>query len=156
MYLCNKKKEENKVAENQKRILDMLADRKINVEEASRLLGALETGSGAPEDAGEVRTKAKPRYLRVTVRPGPGHEHDDDAEQVNVRLPMSLIHSGIRLTSLLPEGARDKVNDALHEKGIDFGIRNMKPEDLDEIIEALNELEVDVTSDKEVVKVFVE
>ncbi|MBE0431489.1 MAG: hypothetical protein IBX67_06655 [Dehalococcoidia bacterium] len=144
------------MADNQKRILDMLADSKIDVEEASRLLSALQTEGSAPEDAGEVRTKAKPRYLRVTVGPGPGHEHDDEAEHVKVRLPMSLIRSGIRLSSLLPEGARDKVDDALHEKGIDLGMRNLKPEELDELIEALGELEVDVASDKEVVKVFVE
>jgi phenylpyruvate tautomerase PptA (4-oxalocrotonate tautomerase family) len=36
-------------------------------------------------------------------------------------------------------------------------MRNLKPHDLDELIEALTDLEVDVaTSDGEVVKVFVE
>jgi hypothetical protein len=77
-------------------------------------------------------------------------------ERVNVRVPLSLIRSGMKFTSLLPPEARDKVTGALHEKGIDFDIRNLKPEDLDEIIEALNDLEVDVVSNKDVVKVFVE
>lgn len=90
------------------------------------------------------------------VRPGVGHEHDEDAESVNVRVPMSLIRSGIRLTSLIPDEARDKVNGALREKGVDFDMCNLKPEDLEEIIEALSELEVDVASASEVVKVFVE
>jgi hypothetical protein len=35
-------------------------------------------------------------------------------------------------------------------------MRNLKPADLEEIIEALNDLEVDVVSGKEVVNVFVE
>ncbi len=70
---------------------------------------------------------------------------------------MSLIRAGIKLTSLIPTEARDKVNAALLEKGIDFDVRNVKPEDIEELIEALGELEVDVVSSKgEKVKVFVE
>jgi hypothetical protein len=43
-----------------------------------------------------------------------------------------------------------------HEKGIDFDVRNLKPEDLEAIIEALDDLEVDVANGREVVKVFME
>jgi len=145
------------MSENQKKILEMLANKKISVDEAYRLLSALKNEASAPESTTEAGTtgKTKPKYLRVTVQPGQGHEHDD-AERVNVRVPMSLIRSGMKLTSLLPPEARDKVTETLHEKGIDFDMRNLKPEDLEEIIEALSELEVDVVSNKEVVKVFVE
>jgi hypothetical protein len=103
-----------------------------------------------------MAAKPKPRYLRVAVRPGPEHEHDDDAERVDIRLPMSLIRSGIKLTSLVPDQARDKVSDALHEKGIRLDVRNLKAENLEEIIEALADLEVSVESGREVVKVFAE
>jgi len=146
------------MSENQKRILEMLADKKISVDEAYRLLGALKTETGAPERTGEAGTtgKPKPKYLRVCVTPGRGHQHDEDVEVVNVRVPMSLIRSGMKFTSLLPPEARDKVTGALGEKGIDFDMRNMKPEDLEELIGALEDLEVNVVSDKEVVRVFVE
>ncbi len=70
---------------------------------------------------------------------------------------MSLIRAGIKLTSLIPSEARDKVNLALHEKGIDFDERNLKPEEIEELIGALSDLEVDVISKTgEKVKVFVE
>jgi hypothetical protein len=152
------KKEENKMSETQKRILEMLADKKISVDEAYRLLSVLKAEAGAPESTGEARTtgKSKPKYLRVCVAPGRGHEHDEDADLVNVRVPISLIRSGMKFTSLLPPEAREKVTGALHEKGIDFDMRNLKSEDLDEILEALKDLEVDVVSGKDVVKVFVE
>ena len=53
--------------------------------------------------------------------------------------------------------AREKVNGALREKGIDFDVRNVKPEEIEGLIEALSDLEVDVLSSKgEKVKVFVE
>ena len=160
------------MSENQKRVLEMLADKKISVDEAYRLLGALKTETGAPESTAGTGAagKSKPKYLRVCVIPirghghGQGHGHDEEDEEdeggggemVNVRVPMSLIRSGMKFTSLLPEGAREKVTDALHEKGINLDMRNMKPEELDEIIEALGDLEVKVVSSKEVVKVFVE
>lgn len=50
----------------------------------------------------------------------------------------------------------DNLTKHRHSKGIDFAMRNLKREDLEEIIGALNDLEVDVVSGKEVVKVFVE
>ena len=147
------------MAENQKKILEMLVDKKISVDEAYRLLSVLEPEGSARESTATADTAGttRPKYLRVTVQPGPGHEHDHDAERVNVRVPMALIRSGIKLTSLLPTEARDKVADALREKGMDFDMRNLKPQDLDELIEALTDLEVDVaSSDGEIVKVFVE
>jgi len=146
------------MSENQKKILEMLANKKISVDEAFRLLNVLKTEASAPENTAEAGTtgKPKPKYLRVTVQPSSGHEHDDYAERVNVRVPMSLIRSGIKFTSLLPPEARDKVTGALRDKGMDFDMRNLKPENLETIIEALNDLEVDVVSSKEVVKVFVE
>jgi hypothetical protein len=101
--------------------------------------------------------KEKAKYLRVTVLPDAEHEHSGSVDRVNVRVPMSLIRAGIKLTSLIPPEARDKVNGALRDKGIDFDVRNVKPEEIEELIEALSDLEVDVVSAKgEKVKVFVE
>lgn len=146
------------MSENQRKILEMLANKDISIDEAHRLLSVLEPEGrtlGSTLEA-ETTAKTKPKYLRVTVQPGPEHEHDDDAERVNVRVPMSLIRSGMRFTSVLPPEARDKINGALREKGMDFDMRNLKPEDLDQIIEAMSDLEVNVESGKEVVRVFVE
>jgi hypothetical protein len=151
-------KEENKMSESQKRILEMLANKKITVDEAYRLLSALKTEAGQSESTAETQAPrdSAPKYLRVTVQPGAGHEHADDAQRVNIRVPVSLIRSGMKFASLVPPEARDKVTGALQEKGIDFDVRNLKPEDLETIIGALDDLEVDVDSGKEVVKVFVE
>ena len=146
------------MSENQRKILEMLANKDISIDEAHRLLNVLEPGARTPggTPGAETAAKTKPKYLRITVQPGPEHEHDDDAERVNVRVPMSLIRSGMRFTSVLPPEARDKINGALREKGMDFDMRNLKPEDLDQIIEAMSDLEVNVESGKEVVRVLVE
>jgi hypothetical protein len=155
-----KRKEESKMFYgSQKKILEMLENRKINADEAARLLSALEPEGGAPEGAPKpgAPPKTKPKYLRCSIISGHGEERGGKSGHVNVRVPMTLIRSGVKLTSLLPREARDKVTSALEEKGIDFDMRNVKPEDLDELIEALSELEVDIVgSDGEVVKVCVE
>jgi hypothetical protein len=146
------------MADNEKRILEMLANKDISVDEAHRLLRALEREAAArnnPEGT-ETATGKGPRYLRVSVQPAPGHEHDADVEHVHVRLPVALIRAGMRLASLLPPEAEEKIGEALHEKGIDLNMRGLKPKDVDELIAALTDLQVDVAGDRELVKVFVE
>ena len=147
------------MTENKKKILEMLAEKKISVDDAYRLLNVIDSAESGQESTpkSETAAKAKPKYLRVTVLPDPENEHSSNADRVNVRVPMSLIRAGIKLTSLIPPEARDKVNGALQKKGIDFDVRNLKPDDIEELIEALSDLEVDVVSGKgEKVKVFVE
>lgn len=147
------------MTDNKKRILEMLAQNKISADDAYRLLNAVDAGESGRESTTRAGTtvKEKPKYLRVTVLPDADNMQSRDVDRVNVRVPMSLIRAGIKLTSLIPPEARDKVNGALREKGIDFDMRNLKPDDLEEIIEALSDLEVDVVSRKgEKVRVFVE
>jgi len=159
------------MSENEKKILEMLANKSISVDEAPRLLTALGLEGSTPGSTpgAEATAKPKPKYLRVKVVASPGHQHhheedeedeeeddDDGAELINVRVPLSLIRAGMKLTSLIPPEAGEKVSEALREKGVDLDVRNMKPEDLEEMIEALSELQVHVVSGKEVVKVCCE
>jgi len=73
-----------------------------------------------------------------------------------VRVPVALIRAGIKFTSLIPAEASDQVNEALKEKGIDFDVRNLKPEDLEELLMALHDFEVDIQNGQEKVHVYVE
>jgi hypothetical protein len=147
------------MSESKKKILEMLAQNKISTDDAYRLLNVIESEESGRESTSKAETtvKEKAKYLRVTVLPDSENEHSGNVDRVNVRVPMSLIRAGIKLTSLIPPEARDKVNGALREKGVDFDLRNVKPEGIEELIEALSDLVVDVVSNKgEKVKVFVE
>ena len=160
------------MTENKKKILEMLAQNKISADEAYRLLSAVDSEEGGHVNAGHENTgskgtavKVKPKYLRVTVTPsaegtssGKGNLFQDgNVGRVNVRVPMSLIRAGIKLTSLIPPEALDTANNALREKGINFDVRNIKSEDIEGLIEALGDMEIDVEGAKgEKVKVFVE
>ena len=109
-----------------------------------------DTESSTPNETPEPRRK--PRFFRILVKPSPG----SDGEDVNVRIPTTLIRAGIKLTALLPSCAADEVNAALKEKGIDFDINKLKDEDFEELAAALNDLEVDVHGGKEKVHIYAE
>jgi hypothetical protein len=149
----------------------MLAQNKISVADAHRLLDAIgpeEKGQGnaGHESAGDRGSGEKPRakYLRVTVTPPEGDSAGNGdlfkggkTGRVNVRIPMSLVRAGIKLTALIPPEALDKANSALREKGINFDIRSIKTEDIEELIEALGDMQIDVEGSRgEKVRVFVE
>jgi hypothetical protein len=152
------------MSDNKKKILEMLAENKINADEAYRLLSAIDSRETEQRDSdresqskSETAIKGKPKYLRVTVTPGNNHTDPAHADRVNVRVPMSLIRAGIKLTALIPPDALDKANKALKEKGINFDVRSIKTEDIEELIDALGDMQVDVETVKgDCVKVFVE
>jgi Fe-S-cluster formation regulator IscX/YfhJ len=140
------------MSENQKRILDMLAEGKISADEAQKLLAAI--GSGGDEPKSTPPRDAK--YLRVVIHPDPDSPKNEDVKKVNLRIPLSLVRAGIKFTSLIPADASGQINAALKEKGIDFDVRNLKPEELEALIMALHDLEVDIENGKEKVHVYVE
>jgi hypothetical protein len=133
--------------ESRKKILEMLSSGKITVEEATALLDRVGEGGEAPEDReaeAEEGGGKTPRYLRVVV-------DSDKGDKVNVRVPLSLIKTGIKLRALLPENAAN----AISEKG--FDLSGMSDLDFKELVRALSELKVDVDSaDGEKVRVFTE
>jgi Fe-S-cluster formation regulator IscX/YfhJ len=143
--------------DSQRKILEMLADKKITVDEASRLLAAIDQppkAEGRRAEGAQAAT-TKPKYLRVQIEPG-AEGGSTSAERVNVRVPLGLIRAGMKLTALIPSAAVGKVSEALSDKGIDLDLRSLKTGDLEQLLEALSDLEVDVQNGKEKVHVYVE
>jgi len=125
------------MSEDRRKILEMLAEKKITAEEADRLIAALSsTGAG-----GEIASGGKPKYLRVLVDT---NDPLDGPTKVNVRVPIQLLRAGVKLTGLIPAVAREHMNEAMREQGVNFDVNQIKPENLDELIDQLNDLSVDV------------
>lgn len=145
------------MSENRKQILEMLAAGQINADEAERLLAALEKEPAPAASAGdsESHPKAWPKYLRVLVESEDSH-YGHGPSKVNVRVPFQLLRAGVKLTSVIPAHARMKVNDALHQQGIDLDLSELKPENLEELIYQLKELTVDIDDKSSKVRVFCE
>ena len=133
-------------------ILDMLASGKITAEEAERLLAALYAAPSTGSNAGS-RTSGQPRYLRVVVD---SEEKEGNPTKVNIRVPLSLVRAGVKLGALMPAPARDHVNEALREKGIAIDVNQIKPADVEAMLDQLGDLTVDVDDKKSKVRVFCE
>jgi len=138
--------------DDRKRILAMLAEGKITADQADRLIEAL--GRGPPAIAGAAPgSNRPPKYFRVEVD---ANEGDTGPTKVNVRVPMQLLRAGVRLSALIPPRARDEVNAAMAREGIAFDINQLKPENLEELIEHLADMTVDVDNERAKVRVYCE
>ena len=152
--------------ENRRQILEMLAAGKITADEADRLLAALEPESvsvpiGAPVSSGASATAAKgrPKYLRVLVEADEDMTGMKGPTTVNVRVPMQLLRAGVRLAALIPQQAHDQLDQALSSHGVPLTLSQIKPENLEELIDHLEDLTVDVDgrdSNRTKVRVFCE
>jgi hypothetical protein len=134
------------MSDERSRILNMLADGKITADEAERLLDALESRAAATESEAAGPTikgdpaplvAALPKFLYVKVLAANG-------DNVDVKIPISLVRSGLKLTSLIPPDAMGQINDSMSEHGVTVDFSNLKPEDIDELVEALREMEINV------------
>jgi hypothetical protein len=138
--------------EQRKDILDMLAEGKITPEEAEQLIAALERNQPPMTASSEVRPKGKAKYLRVVV------DTTENGEQgrVNVRVPLQLLRAGVRLAALIPPQALNQANAELSRSGVPFDLTQLKPEQLEALVEHLDELTVEVDQPEAKVRVFCE
>ena len=135
------------MSEERRQILEMLAEGKISAADAERLLDKLgydQTNENPQSPAALPAKPSKLKYLRVLV-------DSADGDKVNVRVPLALIRTGMKLTAVLPDHASQR----LSEKGVDLS--KLSELDEDELYESLRELQVDVDSDQgDIVRVFCE
>ena len=139
------------MSQERHRILQMLADGKLSVDEATQLLDAA-GGPVGPSAAGAIPADTpaggsrQVKYLRITVD-DPGDEAaGKGAERVNIRVPIKLLRAGIKLGSLMPGDVGEKVGEALSAKGINLNldVGKLAPDDLEELIGGLADLTIDV------------
>lgn len=152
------------MSEERKKILGMLAEGKISVDDAERLLSAVDR-----EDSPQIQERAdsetepanpkKPKWLRIQVDAksgnGVGHGHGK-REHVNIRIPIGLIKAGVKLGAVLPDSAKDKLSGKLGEHGMHFDLNKIDSENIDEILAAISEMSIDVDDEEETVRIFCE
>ena len=109
-----------------KRILEMLEDKKITVEEAERLLSAL--------GESEKKEKAKKaHWFKVRV-----FEGNQQKPKVKIDLPLGLVKvlakMGMKFSGKIPKSVTEK----LQEKGINIDLENIDSLDIDELIKEIS------------------
>ncbi len=138
----------------------MLGEGKIDADEAERLLEALDSSRSSASAAHDDRSESgkssagttTPKYLHIQVEAGPGHESGH--ESVNIKVPLVLLKTGMKLKGLLPAKARDKIQKHLGEKGIDLDLNDLDSEKVNCFIAALCDASIDIDADNERVRIY--
>jgi hypothetical protein len=158
------------MSDETRRVLDLLAQGKITVDEADRLLAALgptspASGAGAAATGKKTATAEapSPRYLRITItktRSWPeevGHgRHSwmwhgakgDRGREVTIRVPVALVRNGMRLGAMIPGLTGAGVQARLRERGVDVDLSRIDADTIDRLVSEFGEMNIDVVSDR--------
>jgi hypothetical protein len=127
------------MSEETRKVLEMLSSGKISVQEAELLLQA----AGAP--AADEK-KAEPKYFRILVNK-PARD-GKKAENVNIKVPITVVRGGLRLSALFP-GVLGKKTIQL-DNGTEVDLSKIHYSDLEAMIKDIGELTVDVDGEDQV------
>lgn len=155
------------MTDERRRILDLLAQQKISVEDAEQLLNAAARATPGP---GAEEPRAKAKYLRIAIHKKAAEwpkdwnsggvkawQHASPRDRdVSIRVPMALVRSGMRLGAIVPGLADDRVKARLRERGIDLDLSKLDPAMLESMLDELGELNIDVDSGRAQVRITAE
>ena len=125
------------MTEEKRKVLEMLSEGRISVADAEQLLKAVESPGETPA--------AEPRFFRVLVNK-PARD-GKKAENVNIRVPISVVRGGLRLTALFPMMGKKKIQ---LDNGTELDLSKINYADLEAMIKDIGELTVDVDGDAQV------
>ena len=161
------------MSEESRRVLDLLSQGKITVDEADRLLAAIgpvSTGSAAAGAAAAEKGAAtgeapSPKYLRVTVTKArswsgddseharrawmwPGYSVGGGGREVTIRVPVALVRNGMRLGAMLPGLAGAGLQARLRERGVDVDLSKIDVDAINQLLGEFGEINIDIVSER--------
>jgi hypothetical protein len=146
-----------------RRILDMLQEGKITVDEADRLLKAL-TAHRPPETATAGTAtdgRERVRWIRINIQKPANDGHK--AKNVNIRVPIAVVKGGMRLGAIIGTFAGDKAARKMKAQGLDIDmakissdLSQMNGPEFDEFLRSLNETNIEIDDGKSQVRITTE
>ena len=149
-----------------RRILDMLAQGKITVDEADKLLKAL--GGATPANGAETTDdaaageKSKARWVRINIHK-PANEHRAQAKDVNIRVPVAVMRGGMRLGALIGTFAGEKAARRMRARGLDLDLSAINGDlselngpAFDQFLKSLDNVDIEIDDGKSQVRITAE
>ena len=142
------------MSDDARRVLELLASGKVTVGEADQLLRAIGAApAGASPTAASPGERPPARYLRLAVQRAASDGRPE--REVNIRVPLSLVRSGMRLGAMIP-GYGEAIGERLRQRGIGLDLSKLGPADLEAVLKEMGELNVDVDQGKARVRITCE
>ena len=131
----------------------MVARGRLTADDAERLLSVLDRDRSHASEKPIQPQHRGASFLRVLVT---ANDDDDEHETVDMRIPIATLKAGLHLPGLLPKAVADGINRALAEKDIDLDVHRLKHRDIDPLVQALRQMEINVTTAHQRVLIYVE
>jgi hypothetical protein len=142
------------MSDETRRVLDLLAQNKITVDEADQLLRAMKEPLADAASAKVDGDTPRARYIRIAV-----HKLSRDCDtdkDVNIRVPIAIVKSGMRLGAMLPGIVGDKLTAHLRERGLDVDLSKLDPAAIEAVLGEIGNVGIDVDSAKAQVRITCE
>jgi hypothetical protein len=138
------------MTDDSRRILELLAQGKITVDEADQLLRAV--GASAPGDGNSGESVRAPRWLKVMI--DKAGKEGRPPKQVAIRVPMSLVRGGVKLGAMFPR--MEPIRRHLREQGIDVDLSKLDFAQIERVLNDLGETTIDLDEGKARVRISCE
>ncbi len=146
------------MSDERRRVLELLAQGKITVDEADRLMRAVDPrgDDGAAREPG-----APPRWVRIQVLKAA--KEGRDAKDVNIRVPIAVVKGGMRLGAIIATFAGGKAAQQMKDRGIDLDLSKingdfskMNGAEFDAFMKSLDDVNIEVDDGKSQVRITCE
>ncbi len=146
-----------------RRILDMLSQGKITVDEADRLIKAMSAERPAESATADSATDAKrARWVRINIHK-PAKDDAHRPKDVNIRVPIAVVKGGIRLGAIIGTFAGEKAARRMKARGLDIDLAainrdlsQMNGPEFDEFLRSLNDTNIEIDDGKAQVRITCE
>ena len=147
-----------------RRILDLLQEGKITVDDADRLIKALCTDRPAETVTADTPTVGtdRVRWIRINIQK-PANETGHKAKNVNIRVPIAIVKGGMRLGAIIGTFAGDKAARRMKAQGLDIDLAKISSDlsqmngpEFDEFLQSLNETNIEIDDGKAQVRITAE
>jgi hypothetical protein len=146
------------MSDDTRRVLDLLAQGKVTVDEADQLLRAIASpdpaGQNEPAGAAAPADKPKARWVRIAVHKQAKEGRTD--QDVNIRVPIAIVKSGMRIGALIPGLAGDQVAAKMRERGLDVDFSKLDTAAIESILKELAETNIEIDSGRSHVRITCE
>jgi len=155
------------MSDERRRVLDLLAQGKITVDEADELLKTLGANAGreaaGPPPAGDAATNdpQRTRWVRINV-----HRLADDCrgeKDVNIRVPIAVVKGGMRLGAIIATFAGEKAAQRMKARGIHLDISKINDDlskmngaEFDAFLKSLDDTSIEIDDGKSQVRISCE
>ena len=146
-----------------RRILEMLSQGKITVDDADRLIQAVSADRAAavPADtAADARPRA--RWFRINIHK-PAKDEAHRAKDVNIRVPVAVVKGGMRLGAIIATFAGKNAAHKMKKDGVDIDLSTLNGDlsrmngpEFDTFLKSLDETDIEIDDGKARVRITCE